>query len=107
MKVSAGAVLIAVAIVATPAAAQTARQFLDANCKTMTAGCTDPVVKALDAAATAGKIPPKCVAGRPPKQAMALDIVLWWVGHHDLDAKPFADAAVTTAERLWPCSRAQ
>jgi len=38
---------------------------------------------------------------------MALDIVLWWVGHHDLDAKPFADAAVTTAERLWPCSRAQ
>jgi hypothetical protein len=107
VKIALAALLFAALAVASNAGTQTTRQFLDTNCKTMTTPCTDPVLKALDAAAVSGKIPAKCVAGRPPKQAMALDIVLWLYGHHDLDGKPLADAAVITAERLWPCNRAQ
>jgi hypothetical protein len=88
------------------AGTQDTRQFIDANCQKLTDACTAPIVHALDAAAASGKIAAKCVAGRPPKQLMALDIALWLVGHHDLDAKPIAESAVITAERLWPCSRA-
>ena len=107
MRVALPAILCAALVTATSAGAQTTRQFIDTNCKTMTAPCTDPIIRALDAAAVSGKIPAKCVAGRPPKQAMALDIVLWLYGHHEQDGRPLADATVTTAEQLWPCSRAQ
>jgi len=99
-------VLTAVAATNAQAAPVTTRQFLDANCQKMTDACTNPVAAALNAAAKAGKIPAKCVAGRPPMPPMALDIVLWLYGHHDLDNKPLAEAAVITAERLWPCARA-
>src|ERR1700759_536394 len=85
------------------AATPTVHQFMQANCQQMTDKCTGPIIKALDAAAAAKKIPAKCAAGRPPKQPMALDIALWWVGHHDMDAKPFDDATVATAEKLWSC----
>jgi hypothetical protein len=60
---------------------------------------------ALDAAAASGKIPAKCAANRPPKPPMALDIALWWVAHHEFDAKPMPDAMMMTAERLWPCAK--
>ena len=107
MRLAAGglAVLLLYASQAS-AAGQTTRQFIDANCQKMTNACTDTIVHALDAAVVSGKIGAKCAAARPPKQAMALDIALWLFGHHDLDNRPIADAAVITAERLWPCSRA-
>jgi hypothetical protein len=108
MRFALAAFAVVVAATAASAAAQgqPTRQFVNANCQKLTDACTDPIAKALNDAAKAGKIPAKCVAGRPPMPAMTLDIALWWVGHHDLDSKPVADASVLTAERLWPCARA-
>ena len=106
MRLLVVALILAVAACGAQASAQTTRQFIDANCKSLTNACTDPIAKALNDAAKAGKIPAKCAANRPPMAPVALDIALWLSGHHDLDNKPLADSAVITAEKLWPCSRA-
>lgn len=103
------ALAVCAATLMTPAQAAepTMRAFASAHCQSLTDACTGPITKALDAAAASGRIPAKCAAGRPPKPPMALDIALWWVGHHELDNKPLSEAVVATAERLWPCSRVQ
>ena len=106
MRYAAAMLGVVLAVSASQGAVPTMRAFMDANCKAMTDACTKPIVAALDAAAASGKIPAKCAAGRPPKAPMALDIALWQISHHDLDAKPMPEAVVTTAERLWPCAKA-
>jgi hypothetical protein len=101
----AGAALVLTLSTADAGAQPTARQFMDAHCKALTDACTGPIIQALNDAVKAGKISAKCDAGRPPKPPMGLDIALWWVGHHDYDNTPMPDAAVATAEKLWPCAK--
>jgi len=99
------ALLATASAVADPLATPT-RAFMNTNCKQLTNACTDVITKALTTGRDNGKIPAKCFQNRPPLPPQALDIALWLISHRDLDSKPISEAAIVTAERLWPCAKA-